>query len=597
LKYTKPTNGWDVIDAEVLAGGVVKSSATRDVAGLDGDIGTTLAANGAIEVVSANAGDIGQEVLVYGLDATGAAVSQRLVLNGTTAVAGTQVFAAGDVLGALVNGTTVGVVSVRPSGGGSDVFTIGAGTNPVAGLVRGVTMYAAGVATLVADGATTKDALLVGLSATGTTQIEKITLTGAVPVVGVGTFSEITAIVLGDVEAARTITVSATAAQTDPTIQKTLQKVVDHFNNRYIDAVGGFEATLETGQTTLDPVNLDVTISAASILSPAEVGFKADLYAIEAWINQNSELMSASIATGATGGAPNNTTSAVFLSGGSEGTPTFTNWQNALNLLKQVRVNSIVVLTGDPAVHAALDAHCAYMGGIGRSERDGFVGLLNTALTDVPTKTEAKAQIVNLNTRHIRACAQAITRFNTEGEQTEFLPPFQAAIAAGMQAGSAVGTSLTYKFANVLGFKQHTSWNPTDDSEELVQAGLLFMENVEGVGRRWVRNVTTHLSSNNIAFVEGSVNEAVNFAVFNFRTNLEFAVGKKGFAGTVNASKSVAIGTLGLLVDAEVLTAYNGIDVELIVDVLEVSANISPVIPINFIKSTIHLVTTRQVAA
>jgi hypothetical protein len=131
----------------------------------------------------------------------------------------------------------------------------------------------------------------------------------------------------------------------------------------------------------------------------------------------------------------------------------------------------------------------------------------------------------------------------------------------------------------------------------MVQAGLLFLEQVEGVGRRWVRNVTTHLSTDNIAFVEGSVNEAVNFAAFNFRTNMEFAVGKKGFSGTVNGAKGVAINTLGLLVDAGVLVTWRSLSIELVVDVLEVSVEIAPVIPINFVKNTLHLVTVRQAAA
>jgi hypothetical protein len=109
--------------------------------------------------------------------------------------------------------------------------------------------------------------------------------------------------------------------------------------------------------------------------------------------------------------------------------------------------------------------------------------------------------------------------------------------------------------------------------------------------------VTSHLSSNNIAFVEGSVNQAVNYATFNFRTNMEAAVGKKGFAGTINAAKGIAVNTLGLLVDATILVTWRSLGIELVVDVLEVSAEMAPVLPINFVKNTIHLVTVRQSAA
>lgn len=599
LKYVKPTNGWDTMTAEVLAGGIVQTNATRDVGGLDGDVGTPAGAV-AVDVVSTSGADIGQVVTVYGLDGSGDPQKETFVLNGTTAQVGSQIWGAGDVLGVKVDGTIAGTVTVEPTGGGAAIFSLAPAADPVKGLVRGVAMFGASVVSLVADGATVKDVILVGTNLSGAQILEKVTLTGAVGVDSTGVFATITAIVLGDVEAARTITASATAVKPTPAVHNTIVKVRDYYNARQVIqgvTVYGFVFTLVTGKTSFDPANLDVTVSAVNCLSPADPGFKADLWAMVDWINQNSVLMSATAVSGASGGAVDNTAAPVFLTGGTEGTAQFLDYQTALNLLKKTRVNSIVVLTGDPAVHAALDAHCAYMGGIGRSERDGFVGLLNAGLTDVPTKDEAKSQIVDLNTRHIRAFAQAIERFNTVGERQEFLPPFHACIAAGMQAGSAVGESLTYKFANVVGFRQHNTWNPTDDAEEMIQAGLMFMEDVEGVGRRFVRNITTHLSSNNIAYIEGSVNEAVNFATFNFRTNMEFAVGRKGFAGTITATQGIAIGTLGLLVDAQVLTTWRSLQIELIVDVMEIGVEIAPVIPINFVKSTIHLVTVAQTAA
>jgi hypothetical protein len=598
LKYTGGGDAWATMVAQVQAGGNVKADGTRGENGLDSDVGTPLAAPGAIEVVSTDVGDT-QQITVYGLDGSGNAVSETLVLTGTTPKVGTQVFGAGDVLGASIVGTTLGTVTVEPSGGGAAVFSMTAGANPKAGLERGTAMFVSGSkVTLVSDGASVKDVILVGNNASGSPILEKITLTGTTPVVGLADFSLITAIVLGDVEAAQIITASAEAAKSLGAVQNTLQKVLDFFAAKYdAAATKGFVPTLVTARTTFDPDLLDVSTATQNALDPADADFKADLNEIIEWVNQNSALMSLTKSTGATGGAPDNTTSPVFLTGGSEGTTTFQNWQDALNLLKRIRVNSVVVLTPDPAVHAALDAHCAFMGGIGRSERDGFAGIMNTAMTDVATKTEIKDQIVDLNTRHIRVWAQAFERFDTFGERQEFNPPFGGALLAGAQAGSPVGTSLTYKFLNLLSLRQHSTWNPTDDAEEMIQAGLVFAEVVEGVGRRVVRNVTTHLSSNNIAFTEGSVNEAVNISVFNFRTNLEFAVGKPGFSGTINASQGIAIATLGLLVDAGTITQYRSLDIELIVDVLEVSVELSPVIPINFVKSTVHLVTIQQAAA
>jgi len=597
VKYVKPTDGWDTMTSQVVAGGEVKALATRAVAGLDADITGPLAAPGAVEVVSGSAGDVGQRITVYGEDGTGAPKKEMLTLNGVTAVVGTQLWATGKVLGASIEGTTVGAVVVRPAGGGTAICTVAAGTNTAKGLKYGVTMYAAGVLTLVADGATTKNVIVVGKNTSGAIVLEKLTLNGTTPVVGTAVWSEIKALVLGEVQAARTVTASGTSAWAKVATQKTLLKLADYFNARYVAGVGGFVCTLQTALTSFVLGDLDLTPAAVNCLSPAEPSYYADLWAVKNWFNQNSQYVGASYSVGATGGAPSNTASPVFLSGGSEGTASFSDWQRGLNLLKKARVNSVVVLTPDPAVHAAQDAHCAYMGGIGRSERDAFVGIMNAGMTDVATKDEAKAQIIDLNSRHTRAVAQAIERYDTAGERREFTPPFYAAITAGMQAGSPVGTPLTHKYVNVLSIRQHSSWNPTDDADEMINAGLSFLENVESVGRRIVRNVTTHLSSNNIAFVEGSVNQAVNFATFNFRTNMEASVGKKGFAGTINAAKGVAVGTMGLLVDATILVTWRSLAIELVVDVLEVSVEMAPVLPINFVANTIHLVTVRQSAA
>jgi hypothetical protein len=600
LKYVKPTSGWDAMTAKVEAGGAVVCNATRNNAGLDSDITNQMPTTGKVRLVSAEAADTTQQVEIFGLDGSDAALRETVNLNGTTNVETTNDFKY--VYGARVIGTTTGAVTVTDTGGTPvTIFILAAGANTTKGLALCAGMYAVGAITSVSSGASTKNLILIGKSNTGANQIEKITLTGTTAVAGSGNFSELNYIALGDVENGQTITFSAEAGRTVPATHDTLQKVSDYYSARYDSTVtGGFVFTMVTAKTTFNPAQLDVTDGAGgavNCLDPANPAFYADVQTIINWFNSSSEYITAAKATGGVGGAPDNTANPVFLSGGDEGTTISSHWQGALNLLKKTRVNSVVVLSGSPAVHAMVDAHCAYMSGIGRSERDGFVGLLNTALDDVPTKTEAKSQIVDINSRHIRAFGQAIERYNTSGERQEFLPPFQAAIAAGMQAGSAVGTSLTFKYGNMLSIRQDSTWSPEDDTEEMIQAGLCFFENVEGAGRRMVRNITTHLTSNNLAYIEGSVNEAVNYSVYNFRTNMEMAVGKKGYAGTMNAAKGTAVNILTLLVAEGVMVTWRSLSFELITDVLETSVEIAPVIPVNFVKNTVHLVTVPQTTA
>lgn len=598
LRYVPGPNGYDTATATVDAAGNTTVNATRTSLGLDNQLDNPIT-NVAAEIVSDNAADVGMTVELFGL-VGGAPTIEVLTLNGTTVVPGTVVWDAGELLGVRITGTTAGVTTVREIGGGGvDVFTVPAGADPEEGLITCDNCFVQQDSiTLVSSGASTQNVILFGRDVAGGTVSEVVALTGTTPVVSAAdTYAFIDVIVLGDVEAAQTITASVVAAQALAAVQNTILKVFDFFNAKQQITAGptteGFIFTLSTGTTTFNPANFDQSLTPTSILDPADFDYTADLFAIISWINQNSQLISAAKSTGATG-VPDNTPSPVQLAGGIEGIATFQQYQDALNLLKKKRVNSIVDLSGDPAVAAALDAHCALMGGIGRSERDGFVGVLNGTFDDVPTKDAYKSAIVDLNTRHLRAFGQAIERFNPNGERQEYLPPFLGALAAGAQAGSPVGVSLTHKFMNVLGFRQHSTWNPVDDAEEMITAGACFLENVEGVGRRIKRNITTHLSSNNIAFVEASVNEAVNFAVFNFRTNLEFIVGKRGFSGTIAATRSNATATLGLLVDALVIVGFRNLDVDLVLDVMDVSVELAPVIPINFVRIVVHLVTLAQ---
>jgi len=298
----------------------------------------------------------------------------------------------------------------------------------------------------------------------------------------------------------------------------------------------------------------------------------------------------------------------VFFSGGSEGTASQDDWDYAFTLLRRLRVNTIVPMTGDPLIHAQLEAHCQYMSTLGKSERDGLVGLQSTSagvpqfetlsgFPILPGKNDIKQQIIDLNSRHLRACAQNIDRFNSAGDRETFPPWYQAVIGAGMQAGAPLAEPLTFKYANVLRVEQDTvnkSWNPDDDSDEMIQSGLWFMKNVPGTGRRVVRNTTTYLISNNLAFTEASVNQAVNFVSYELRREMEKVVGKKGNAASLKLAQGLAQAKLNGFIDVGVLVSWRALSLELKFDILEISVEVAPVLPINFVKTVLHLVAVPQ---
>lgn len=597
LQYlaTTPADGFTTVNASIAASGVT-AAFTRAAAGLDSHITNPVTAGQVVEVVSSDAGDTAIVVEIVGTTVTNTTQRARVMVNGTTPVDTAVTWNA--VHGArIVSGTAAGTITLRNDGAGTTITTLTAGA-PTKGLSAASDMSATGALAYVADAATTARVTIVGLSTAGVLQTETIVLNGTTPVAGVATWSRIDYLAVGGLAAARTLTISGTAVSAPVAGIGTLAKLADKFN-----ATPGWTLTLATGQTAASPAILDHA-SATNVKSPATLTATATLDAIIERLNTSSSLVTASRGTPGTG-APSNTAADVFLAGGHEGsatpglegvpTATYGDWQAAIDLLTKVFKNSLVLLTSDPAVHAAGAAHCAYMAGPGRQECDLVVGLENAGRTAPPTKTEIKTQIRALNSRHVAAWAQSIERYDTAGERRIFAPYFGAALLAGGQAGAPVGTPLTAKTLNALAISQDASWNATDDAEELIQAGLCFAR-ATTTGRRIVRAVTTHLTTNNLAFVEKSVNHAVNYAVYNFRTAMERSVGRAGFVGSVAAADTEARAQLGLMVGVA-LVAWRSLSISLTLDVLETAVEVAPVLPINFVKSTVHLVTVPQRAA
>lgn len=586
LEYDEPSDGdvygWADMTAEVISVAAPAVSGLRANGTIELPGTTAISVTGALTATS-GASNEGKTVIVFGTTGSGL-VSETFTLDASGGAVGTTVFT--DVYGIYSPDIAADVTLT-----GTGSATITAAVKALGGYFCKAMFVANTTVSLENDG--TGGAVIYGLTSTGAVASELV----EVNTTSSTSWSRIDFIGLEDLSSSPDLT--AVAALSNNDVQSSLQKVRDYYNARQVageaSAAGtysGFTFDLKSSQTTLDPALLDVTASALDIDGAAK-GFPAILHAVVTVLN-TSGLVTAT--RGTTNKRPANIATAAFLSGGAEGTATSSDYQAALDLLKDVDVSTIVPLTGDPAVHTALNSHCVYMAGQGKSERDGIVGLValtgSTPTTPIaaPTKASLKDQILALNSRHLRACAQTITRFNTAGTRTVFAPYFQAVIAAGMQAGSTVGTSLTRKTANVVAIAQDSTWKPSDDANELIQAGLWFMES-HRTGIRCVRNVTTYLQDNNLAYTEASVNEAANFAVFNFRNNLESVVGKKGFAGTIAAARSAATSILSLMVTEGVITQFQSLTVELSGDTLVVAVEIAPVIPINFVTATVHLVT------
>lgn len=580
LTYSGGADGATATRVNTASTGITVEFDRADV-GQDGGV-VQAPAPSALEVVSTNVGDTTQTATIYGLNAANAPTVATVTLNGTTAVPvpGTWNLVTAVVLSAA----TAGNVETQIAGGGANVVVHTAGQTNKGRVTLDIPV--SGALAVEADGASTRKLVYRGLTAAGASLAEVVTLNGTTPVALVGAFAKLTSVEVLNLEAARTatikgLTVNAPAASY-PTLQQAKDLISANPDFTFVSVIGNPKDFLVA--------DLDY-VSDVSVQTPATASFYAQLFDIVEKLNSSSQIVEAERLSPGTG-APSNTSGSVFLAGGHEGDPLnpgvptalAADWQAGIDKLKQVFVNTLVPATDDASIHAYALEHCAFMGGAGKMERDC---VLPAAANE--TKAQIKARALALNSRHGRLVAQEVALFDSAGVRTWQPPKFQAAVVAGMQAGTSVGNPLTNKYANVLGIRQHSSWNPVDHGDEMLLGGLHFMQLEEGKGFKVVRNITTYLVDDNLVYIEASMNQAVNFAVYTYRTRLEAIVGKKGFARTINAAKAAADGVLEGLVRDEIIAAYKKPAFELTLDTLRNDVEIAVISPVNFVPITVNL--------
>lgn len=589
LIYTPGTGGYTATTA-VLGLSDFRASGTKANIGLITERTADLGANSVLNYVSSNAGDTTQQVIVYGLDAAALPVSETVTLNGTTNVIGTQVFSS--VLGMRKSASTLGTVTIANNPVVTTLFTA-TNVQNTRGLlvVTNAPIVPASSTAAIDVGAATTFGMVVTTDAAGAEVLQKLDLTVATPIALTGAGTRLAYVALGDVAAARTVTISARLFTLLYSTYTTLQKLADAVN-----VLPGLVATvLASNPTTF--LTTDMDRAAAVSIQSVTANFYADNFEFIDVLNTGSLLVSAARAASPNGNlVPANLVSPVYLTGGIEGVVTITQWQEAFRLLRERRVNTIVPLTNDPAVHALLNQHLRLRAGALRSEANGYIGLAKSDGTG-ETRANIKSQIVAIQTRSISAVAQEIRRNDPDtGVNTWFSPIYHAAIAAGAQAGSPIAEPLTHKKPFVNDIRNDSTWSVSDDSEELIDAGLMMLEKREGEGIRWIRSVTTHIADDNPIFTEMSANESADQFAYQFRSALEQRIGRRSLAGSAGSIKGLANDTASRLVDDEIIVAYRALQVDQIGDTFPVSIEVAPVEPTNFIPITIHLTRFRASA-
>jgi len=356
------------------------------------------------------------------------------------------------------------------------------------------------------------------------------------------------------------------------------------------------------------------TVQNSEILQADSDGLHQDNLSVTFYYSNYSQYATATRSTGLPSDGnrePAATAIEVYLQGGTRGVSTNANFQDGLDTTLLRRMTSIVPLIDEDLVNegygstatvasvaAQLAANVAEARGAAQTERGGYIGFRGT-------KSEVIAQANAINDQDVALTAQLPTALNTAGSLEQFGPRQLAVMAASMRAGvSDIGEPLTNKFLRVSSLSQDASWDPSNvtDANDMINAGVLFAETTDGVGTRWVRDLTTYVQSNNLAFSEGSVRDVVRYIAYNLRTLLvERFVGRRNTPATIQSFKDVAATFLEtarsdeIIVDSTDLAtgatvhAWHNLQVFSSGDVVTLNVGIYPVVGINFILNNIFL--------
>jgi hypothetical protein len=313
--------------------------------------------------------------------------------------------------------------------------------------------------------------------------------------------------------------------------------------------------------------------------------------------------------SGGAAGTPGDGTVIVF-SGGARGKSRNSDWQAAFDLLLPERHQAVVALIAEdqatlgygstatyPSVAAQLASHVSQRGGIEKNEAGGYIGFKGTL-------AQLTAQANIFNNPDIQICSQTQQVLDVDGNLVTQPEWSSAVIAAGMRGGMPeVGEPLTHKYFRTAEMDQDASWDPATrgDANLLIKNGVLFAETIRGKGTRWVRDLTTYVQDDNLAFAEGSVRDVVRYVSYELRTFLEDRfTGIKNSPATATSIKESAAAILEVMrsqniivdstdADGNVVRAYNSMRVTISGDIATIRVSIFPAVGINFQLTTIHL--------
>jgi hypothetical protein len=379
----------------------------------------------------------------------------------------------------------------------------------------------------------------------------------------------------------------------------TIQSLVD-----LIGSNPAYEVSVLSGSASINASQLDFFSSIR--IDHVALNVTRDLFLFDDSINFLSEFAECDIIDNAIG-ALDVFATPKFLVGASDGTSANLDFINGFEALKEERINCVVpliskdigLLTVD-SINAAGSDHAAWgWSTTGKSERHVFVSKLGN-------KEQLKEASRALNSGYVCMVGQQVQVRNRVGD-FEWLDPWaMSCILAGMRAGAEVGEPLTHKFINVNGTRVlDGSWNPRKDFNEMIDAGVTFVEPVDSGGFRVVVGNTTYGIDPSFVWNRESVVQAAGYVAYDLRFNLELEfTGRKARTGTAEAMANFIKARMSQYLEADIIVGdddneglgYKNLRISVQGNTALINISVTPVQGIDFILPTIYLADIRQSA-
>lgn len=306
-----------------------------------------------------------------------------------------------------------------------------------------------------------------------------------------------------------------------------------------INAVSGFEATIvatalnDTALNALDPCT-NVALTATAVTLTANLQAQIDAF------NSTSgggifTAVRAATATGPAAPVGWETVAPVTVPA-----PLVTDWTNAFTMLETQWVDHIAVVSPNPAVWAAADAHAQYMTKTAQMPRRVYTGPAAGLARDVVARMGA-----TLNSDRTALVWPGIYMYDANGNKTLYPPYIAAALVAAGFAALAPGQSMTNVSLDVLGLDTPVS-TPTD-TDVLIPAGIMPLTTDKKGITKVVRAISTWLTDNKYDKVEISTSIAVDYVNVAVRDTVVARLGTAGAQGAGVSPETMA----GVLSDAE----------------------------------------------